>query len=58
MARPAASTGTAAVGIDLGLKDFASCSDGTKVDIEAMKRMAEQMQKQMAQQQGQRASGK
>ena len=32
--------------------------DGTKVDVEAMKRMAEQMQKQMAQQQQQRAAGK
>lgn len=33
--------------------------DGTKVDMEAMKRMAEQMHRQMAQQQGQqRASGK
>jgi putative transposase len=36
------STGTASIGIDLGLKDFATMSDGTKVEAQRIYRGAEQ----------------
>lgn len=36
--KPAASAGTSAIGIDLGLKDFATCSDGFKVESQQLYR--------------------
>ncbi len=40
-AEPRPSSGTGEVGIDLGLKDFATCSDGTKVDAQQFYRRQE-----------------
>ena len=39
--KPEASTGTRSVGIDLGLKDFATCSDGAKIEAQQIYRGAE-----------------
>jgi putative transposase len=40
-AKPAKSTGTSSIGIDLGLKDFACMSDGSKIEAQRIYRGAE-----------------
>jgi putative transposase len=40
--KPEASTGKNSVGIDLGLKDFATCSDGAKIEAQKIYRGAEE----------------